>query len=186
MSTVFLQISTPLVGWRLQIWKEIFPKQKPPQQEHDHLQPSPLPPDSVVGGERSGGGRQTRLPHPRAGDRKGRRPSSKVPTCCVNHLPVTKSNGRLFTDRFQLFNLLGAGLLHDSKPEVYWQMILSTKQCHHEQNQKMQLFHDQKTDPFVAVACFMAPSILAFWCRKSCFFAWLCILPLFLSLTGNH
>ena len=72
-------------------------------------------------------------------------------------------------------------LPHGCKPEVYWQMILSIKQCH-EQDQKMQLFHDQKIDPFVAVACFMGPSILAFWWRKSCFFAWVCILPPFLLL----
>ena len=44
------------------------------------FQPSTLPPDSVVRGERSGGSRQTRLSHPRARDRKGRRPSSQVPT----------------------------------------------------------------------------------------------------------
>ena len=47
------------------------------------FQPSTLPPDSVVRGERSGGSRQTRLSHPRARDRKGRRPSSQVPTIVI-------------------------------------------------------------------------------------------------------
>ena len=71
------------------------------------FQPSTLPPDSVVRGERSGGSRQTRLSHPWARDRKGRRPSSQVPTFSsyyVNHSPVIESNGIFFTGRFQLFN----------------------------------------------------------------------------------
>ena len=50
-----------------------------------------LPPDSVVRGERCGGGRQARLSDPRARDRKGRRPSSEVPACLLCQ-PFTSDN----------------------------------------------------------------------------------------------
>ena len=160
------------------------------------FQPSTLPPDSVVRGERSGGSRQTRLSHPRARDRKGRRPSSQVPTIVIlqRYLLLCQpfTGDQIKWDIFQweisIGHLTGGKTLrlHGCKPKVYWQMILSIKQCH-EQHQKMQLFHDQKIDPFVVVACFMGPSIPAgFWCQKSCFFAWLCILLPFLPLTANH